>query len=335
MIGGLFEIVAKPMEGMYALTHSYILMTAVMALIVIVITAPLVLKQTKGMLEMQKLAPLQRKIQAQHRDDRQKMNEELMKLYQEHKVNPLASCLPLLLQFPVFIIMFQLMHGLSRTPAGASGFDPKYISKSSELYQSLQGKTQMLSMGLDLAKRPVRALGDSLWPGLAYALLILVMAGLYLFQQKMVASRSQVSPTMSAAQQKLFQYLPVVFALFMFFYLTGLVIFYMAQAIFRIGLNYYITHRFYKGEESLGQQAQRAGAEARELAKSDGGVGLFNQAKREVAKKQLESPAKPVSKRVTPPKNKPTAGDAPPRHPGRPPSTGRANRPQSRHPKKK
>ena len=62
------------------------------------------------------------------------------------------------------------------------------------------------------------------------------------------------------------QYLPVVFAVFLVFYLTGLVIYYMAQAIFRIGLQYYITHRFYRGEHSLGQQAVRAGNEARELA---------------------------------------------------------------------
>jgi YidC/Oxa1 family membrane protein insertase len=330
MIGGVFEVVAKPMEWMYALTHNYILMISVMALIVILITAPLVLKQTKSMLEMQKLAPLQRKIQSQYRDDRQKMNEELMKLYQEHKVNPLASCLPLLLQMPVFIIMFQLLTGLTRRADGA--FAPKYIARSSELYQSLVGKTEMLSFGLDLSKRPVGALGDSFWPGIVYALLILAMAGLYLFQQRMVASRSQVAPSMSAAQQKLFQYLPVVFALFMFFYLTGLVIFYMAQAVFRIGLNYYITHRFYKGEESLGQQAQRAGAEARELAKTDGGVSLFSQAKREAAKRQADATQRPTtSKRVTPPKNRPTGDAGTSRHAGRPAPSGRA----TRHPKKK
>ena len=57
----------------------------------------------------------------------------------------------------------------------------------------------------------------------------------------------------------------------------------MAQAIFRIGLQYYITHRFYKGEHSLGQQAQAAGERAREIAKKDGGGGgLFAQAKREL-----------------------------------------------------
>ena len=91
------------------------------ALVVMLITAPLVLKSTKGMLEMQRLQPEMRKLQQEHRSDRQKLNEEMMKLYQEHKVNPMASCLPLLPQMPVFIIMFRVLHGLTYlTPAAPS-----------------------------------------------------------------------------------------------------------------------------------------------------------------------------------------------------------------------
>ena len=85
------------------------------------IITPLTLKSTKGMLEMQRLAPEMRKLQQQHRNDRQKLNEEMMKLYQEHKVNPMASCLPLLAQMPVFIIMFRILHGLTYKPVGADG----------------------------------------------------------------------------------------------------------------------------------------------------------------------------------------------------------------------
>ena len=85
---------------------------------------------------------------------------------------------------------------------------------------------------------------------------MIALGVLYFVQQRMVAARASVSPTMSATQQKIMQYLPVVFAVFLVFYLTGLVIYYMAQAIFRIGLQYYITKRFYKGEHSLGQQAR-------------------------------------------------------------------------------
>ena len=87
----------------------------------------------------------------------------------------------------------------------------------------------------------------------------------------MVAARAAVSPTMSPTQQKLMQYLPVVFAIFQVFFLAGLIIYYMAQAVLRIGQQAYITRRFYGHEESLGRQAQRAGDEARELAKKDGG----------------------------------------------------------------
>ena len=96
----------------------------------------------------------------------------------------------------------------------------------------------------------------------------------------MVAARAAVSPTMSPAQQKLMQYLPVAFAVFQVFFLTGLIIYYMAQAVLRIAQQAYITRRFYGHEESLGRQAQRAGDQARELAKKDGGGGgLFGQVK--------------------------------------------------------
>ena len=123
------------------------------------IITPLTLKSTKGMLEMQRLAPEMRKLQQQHRNDRQKLNEEMMKLYQEHKVNPMSSCLPLLAQMPVFIIMFRILHGLTYKPTGAAVADrqrrlrrppartrrpssassPATSPTTSELYLSLTG----------------------------------------------------------------------------------------------------------------------------------------------------------------------------------------------------
>ena len=84
------------------------------------IMTPLTLKSTKGMLEMQRLAPEMRKLQNEYRNDRTKLNEEMMKLYQEHKVNPMASCLPLLAQAPVFYIMFRILRGLVYEPRGAA-----------------------------------------------------------------------------------------------------------------------------------------------------------------------------------------------------------------------
>ena len=333
-----FEQPARLLNWFYSLTHDYILSIAMIALVVMLVTAPLVLKSTKGMLEMQKLQPEMRKLQSQYRGDRQKLNEEMMKLYQQHKVNPLASCLPLLLQMPVFFIMFQVLYGL--TSKGSDGtFVPKYLKTDTELYQSLVGKTEMKSWFLDLAVRPYEVVGDSFVKGLIYTGVVALLCVLYFAQQRMLASRNTASPSMSPTMQKVMQYLPVVFGVFSFFYLTGLAVYYAAQAVFRIGLNYYITFRFYRGDHSLGRVAQRAGEEASELASKDGGGGgMFAQAKRDLAQsKQASKASSPgvTSGRFTPPKNKPTpsAGHSK----GRPASSGKFARPDGsgRTPKKK
>jgi YidC/Oxa1 family membrane protein insertase len=295
----MFTAPAWLVSQFYSLTHNYALAIGLVALAVMILVTPLTLKSTKGMLEMQRLQPEMKRLQAQHRGDRQKLNEEMMKLYQEHKVNPLASCLPLLIQMPVFFIMYRVLRGLSRAvtcvseassvvckgiAAGGQVFDPDHISKSSDLYKSLAGKREMISFGLDLSKSPAHFISQSVGKGLVYATLVVILGLLYFAQQKMVASRAAVSPTMSATQAKLMQYLPVVFAVFQIFFLTGLVIYYITQAIFRIGQNLYITKKFYGHEDSLGRQAQAAGARARDEAKASGaetGGGMFAQAKRD------------------------------------------------------
>jgi len=358
---GVFDLPSSLIAWFYSITHNYAVAIALVAVVVMVITAPLTLKSTKGMLEMQRLAPEMRKLQAQYRNDRTKLNEEMMKLYQEHKVNPLSSCLPLVAQMPVFIIMFRVLYGLTYTPKGGSGalaqgiyaangqlgepvgFLPRYISHDSELFQSLVGKHEMVSFGLDLAKSPFAALGDSFGMGLIYLGLVVVLGVLYFVQQRMVAARAAVSPTMSVSQQKLMQYLPVAFAVFQVFFVLGLVIYYMAQAILRIGLQYYITRAFYGHDESLGRQAQRASEHARDLAKQDsdaggGGGGLFAQARRDLASSKGEKAAKTAAvagaaavtataatsgpprstKRTTEPKNRPTpSGNTPAGRPQR------------------
>ena len=189
----------------------------------------------------------------------------------------------------------------------------------------------MLSLGLDLSLTPVKAIQENAATGVVYALLVVALMGLYFVQQRMIASRT-VSPTMSASQQKLMQYLPVFFGVFQFFFPVALVVYYFAQTIVRIAQQSYITRRFYKGDDSLGSQAQAAGAKARELAKDDvGGGGIFGQMKKDLskAKEQPKAGPKPiVSKRVTPPKggSTPAKGKATP--PNRPKPSG-----TSRHPK--
>jgi YidC/Oxa1 family membrane protein insertase len=70
---------------------------------------PLTFRGVKGMQDMQRLAPEMQRIKERYKEDKQRQNQEIMKLYQEHKVNPLSSCLPLLLQIPFFISLFYLL----------------------------------------------------------------------------------------------------------------------------------------------------------------------------------------------------------------------------------
>ena len=293
----MFEIAAKVIAFFYSIVPDYSFALAMVAVVVMLLITPLTLKSTKGMLEMQRLQPEMKKMQQQFKGDRQKLNEAMMKLYQEHKVNPLASCLPLLAQMPVFIIMFRAISGLTSRKDGGP-FEPKYLDKTSDIYQSLVGKSEMLSFGIDLAKTPLQAIQDDFVSGLVYALLVVLLAGIYLVQQRMIASRT-MSPTMSANQAKLMQYMPVAFAVFQIFLPTALVIYYMMQAVIRIIQQQYITQRFYKKDDSLGRQAQAASAVAREmkdLPKSD------KKDKKDKGE-STTSDTKFISKRVTPPKN--------------------------------
>jgi YidC/Oxa1 family membrane protein insertase len=353
----MFEIPAALLSWFYGITGEYVSAIALIAAVVMAITTPLTLKSTKGMLEMQRLAPEMRKLQNEYRNDRTKLNEEMMKLYQEHKVNPMASCLPLLAQAPVFYIMFRILRGLVYEPRGAAlpvaqavwgaferpeevadpGFIPRYLALDSALYESLFGEHSMMALGLDLSKSAAQAFADGFANSFWYIMLVVVLGALYFVQQRMVAARASISPTMSPTQQKLMQYLPVFFAIFQVFFLAALVIYYIFQTLLRIAQQAYITRTFYGHDESLGRQAQRAGEAAREEAKKNGdsGGGLFGQAKRDLAaakgdgastskksgkvtgatSKDVTSknvPAKNVpaqevtSKRVTPPKNRPT-----------------------------
>jgi YidC/Oxa1 family membrane protein insertase len=183
----MFEIPAGLLAWFYSLTDDYTFAIALIAVVVMAITTPLTLKSTKGMLEMQKLAPEMRKLQNEHRNDRQKLNEEMMKLYQEHKVNPAASCLPIVAQMPIFLIMFRILRGLVYRPSEANGsgpiaeatlraingsqegplgFIPRFLAVESDLYQSLYGKFEMPSFGLDLSKSAATAIGEGLGEGL-------------------------------------------------------------------------------------------------------------------------------------------------------------------------
>src|SRR5919204_4961789 len=79
-----------------------------MTVVIRIAILPLTFKGVKGMQEMQRLQPEMKRLQERYKDDKQRQQQELMKFYREHGVNPLGSCLPLVLQLPFFFSLFYL-----------------------------------------------------------------------------------------------------------------------------------------------------------------------------------------------------------------------------------
>jgi YidC/Oxa1 family membrane protein insertase len=92
-----------------ALGAPWWLSIALLTVVVRTVLFPLTVKQVKNMRAMQDLKPEMDRIRAQYRDNRQRQQEEMMKLYQERKVNPLGGCLPIVVQMPIFIGIFYVI----------------------------------------------------------------------------------------------------------------------------------------------------------------------------------------------------------------------------------
>ena len=120
------------------------------------LVAPIMHKQTKSSLQMQKVQPLMQEIQTKFANDPVRMNEEIQKLYAETKFNPLAGCLPLLLQMPIFMAMFQTLREIGTTHP-----DVQYT---------------FLTLVPDLTATPSSTFSDGFFSFLPYLILMLIFA---------------------------------------------------------------------------------------------------------------------------------------------------------------
>ena len=101
---------------------------ALLTVVVRTLLFPLTVKQVRSMRAMQDLRPEMERVRAQFRDNRQRQQEELMKLYQERKVNPLGGCLPILVQMPIFIGIFYVIRKFGGYKVGDEVVPPLYES---------------------------------------------------------------------------------------------------------------------------------------------------------------------------------------------------------------
>lgn len=273
MFDGLFEVIAKVLSTFYDLIPNYAVAIALLTLVVMILTTPFTLKGTRSMIQMQRLQPEMRRLQLKYKDDRQKLNEELMAFYKENQLNPLGGCLPLLLQAPIFMLLYRIIRGLTRL--GSDGtFDPEHLKANTALYRALDPAKEMLSFGVDLSESASKALSDGFVHGLPHVVMVAIVAVSSYYQQKQIQGRNP-NAEVPPQQKMLMRLMPAMFVFFAFVSPAALVVYFVVSNLYRIGMQHYITRTLYHGEDSLGAQAQRAAKEAKELAAEGGGPDLL------------------------------------------------------------
>lgn len=254
----MFDLIATALAWFYDLVPSYGVAIIFLTLAVMLLVTPLTLKGTRSMLELQAHQPELRRIQTQYRDDRQKMNEELMKFYAEHKINPLGGCLPLLVQLPVFIVLYNVIRGLTSRmdlldsvarfgdERFAGHFTPKYLDDSTQLYQNLVGHTEMNFLGIDLARSAVQAMSEGIGTALPYVLLILGATATSYYQQAQIQKRATgpVNPQM----QMITKIMPLFITFISLTLPAALVIYFFVSGCYRIGQQAIISRHIYTPE---------------------------------------------------------------------------------------
>ena len=272
-MSALFDAIAWVLSFFYSLWPSYGGAIILLTLAIMVIMTPLTLKGTRSMMAMQRLQPEMKRIQDKYKDDREKLNEELLAFYRENNINPVGGCLPLLVQMPVFIVLYRVIIGLTvpasnlgsytgwtsgllgqgSTPVAPPeavterGFEPAYLDHSSDLYQSLVGSFQMDFLGLDLAQSTSQAIGSGILTALPYIAMIGIVGLTGWYQQRQMQARntnSAPNPQQQTMQRVMIFFLPAISIGLP----AGVVLYFIVSNLYRVGQQAYITHTMFNSD---------------------------------------------------------------------------------------
>ena len=206
MFGFVSEFLLWAMNSLNAVFHNYAAAIIVLTIIIKSLLWPIQNKATNQMRKMSLLSPKMTELREKYKDDPQKMNEEVMKLYKEYGVNPFSGCVPLLIQIPIFFGFYAM------------------LGSAIELRNSSFLWVQDLSQPDTVFK---------LW-GFPVNVLPIVMAGTMIWQLVITPKSGD------AMQQRIFYFMPVIFLVFCYNYASGLALYWTTQNLFSI-LQLYLT----------------------------------------------------------------------------------------------
>jgi YidC/Oxa1 family membrane protein insertase len=221
---------------------------AMLTVVVRTILFPLTVKQVKSMRAMQDLRPEMERIRAQYRDNRQKQQEEIMKLYQERKVNPLGGCLPILVQMPIFIGIFYVIRKFGGQPGYSEPLYPSFREGGILWFQDLSHMDPYF--------------------------ILPVLSALTL-----LAATEITAQNVDPQQRWLMRLLPVGITIFLWSFPAGLFVYWITSNLVTLAQNYVIYHhgpgKRSPGSEPGGIFSRTSGNGARppDNRQTDGGSG--------------------------------------------------------------
>lgn len=215
------------------------------------VLVPLTYRQLKGMQEMQRLSPQIAALKEKYKDDKQRQQQEIMNFYRENKINPLASCLPLLLQLPVFISLFYMLRTDLKKHICGTQLVSHYNTLSLHAKTTFGGSSQMIATVAHLPAKYIEKtncqsvdphsakflfLPDITEKATGVALVVLIL--LYVGSQ--VASTMVATASADPNQRRLMLLLPLVFVVILYRYPAGLLVYWITTNLWTIGQQYLI-----------------------------------------------------------------------------------------------
>jgi YidC/Oxa1 family membrane protein insertase len=330
----LYDLMGTIIAFFYALIPNYAIAIALLTVVVMIVTAPLTVKSTKSMVAMQRLSPELKKIQQKYKGDRQTLNEEMMKLYKEHGVNPAGGCLPMVAQFPVFIILYGVIKGLANTiTRGKNGLPPtladpkgichqavcalpRYINTNTKLYRNLvHSPGNIPAFGINLADKVLSH--HSFVQAIPYASLILVAIALQYFQMRQLNRRNPGFAQSNPQAQMMQRYMPLIFAVIYINIAAGVNIYFIISSLCRIGIQEAIfrsgalTKASPAVEAALPSGAGGSGAKPRRRSMMERLADMQAQALEQKQAQQRAREALPPAQGDQAPKSNPQKGNSP------------------------
>jgi YidC/Oxa1 family membrane protein insertase len=236
---------------------------------------PLFVKQIKSQRALTALQPQMKAIQNKYKDDRQKQSEEMMKLYKEHKTNPLASCFPILAQAPIFFALFTVLNGIAaKTDAGV----PAPIARGFLKGEYLDSAAQATFFGAKISQSFLGS-PDTTVKIVTVILIFIMSATTFTTQRQLMVKgmpKMDSSNNMMLQQQKIMLYLfPVIFAVSGVNFPVGVLIYWSTTNFWTWGQQYYVIKRNpTPGSPAYEELQKKKAAKDKEGSKSSTGTVL-------------------------------------------------------------